>query len=109
MNFTYHLKLNYCPFIYVLCIAHFVSRPCTEFLCLIAGELTQLTGCNAIDRGIQSSLPSLAGESLAARLHVQGVPLDLGEYNFLNFQALCQRVTKLNLNLRIWAWYIVCV
>ena len=46
-----------------------------------------------MDRGIQSSLPSLAGESLAARLHMQGVPLDLGEYNFLNFQALCQRVT----------------
>ncbi|GFG28560.1 hypothetical protein Cfor_11692, partial [Coptotermes formosanus] len=43
-----------------------------------AGELTQLASYNAIDRGIQSSLPSLAGESLVARLHVQGVPLDLG-------------------------------
>ncbi|KDR09344.1 hypothetical protein L798_15112 [Zootermopsis nevadensis] len=41
------------------------------------GELARV-GHSAIDRGIQSSLPSLAGESLAARLHLQGVPLDLG-------------------------------
>jgi hypothetical protein len=40
-----------------------------------------------MDRGIQSSLPSLAGEPLAARLHLQGVPLDLGEYNLLKFEA----------------------
>jgi hypothetical protein len=52
-------------------------------LCSFAGELTQHVGYNAMDRGIQSSLPSLAGESLATRLHLQGVPVDLGEYNFL--------------------------
>ncbi|XP_023708253.1 protein sax-3 isoform X3 [Cryptotermes secundus] len=44
----------------------------------IAGELKQHVGYSAMDRGIQSSLPSLAGESLAARLHLQGVPVDLG-------------------------------
>ncbi|PSN32273.1 hypothetical protein C0J52_24864 [Blattella germanica] len=42
------------------------------------GEFQQAPGYNAMDRGIQSSLPSLAGESLAARLHQQGVPVDLG-------------------------------
>ncbi|XP_069684562.1 roundabout homolog 2 isoform X2 [Periplaneta americana] len=42
------------------------------------GELPQHMGYNAVDRGIQSSLPSLSGESLASRLHPQGLPLDLG-------------------------------
>lgn len=47
-----------------------------------------------MDRGIQSSLPSLAGESLAARLHLQGVPVDLGEYKLLIFWAISQRITQ---------------
>jgi hypothetical protein len=34
---------------------------------------------------------------------VQGVPLNLGEYNLLNFQAFCKRVTQQNLNLRFFA------
>lgn len=72
----------------------FFSRHLILLLYSLAGELMQHVGYGAMDRGIQSSLPSLAGESLAARLHLQGAPVDLGEYNLLTVWAICQRITQ---------------